>query len=146
MSASGNIELNPRQEQLLRLLISELEKGIPGLVAVYRFGSWGTAAERADSDIDLAVLASAPLDSVRRWELAERLARIAGRNIDLVDLGTASTVMRAQVVASGERVFCADEPRCTEFEDFVYSDYARLNEERREILADIHERGSVHDR
>ncbi len=146
MSASGNIELNPRQEQLLRLLISELEKRIPGLVAAYRFGSWGTAAERADSDIDLAVLASAPLDSVRRWELAERLARIAGRNIDLVDLGTASTVMRAQVVASGERVFCADEPRCTEFEDFVYSDYARLNEERREILADIHERGSVHDR
>jgi len=146
MSVSGNIKLKPSQEQLLHILISELEKGIPDLVAAYRFGTWATAAERANSDIDLAVLAREPLESVRRWELAERLARIAGRNVDLVDLGTASAVMRAQVVAPGERVFCADEPRCTEFEDFVYSDYARLNEERREILADIHERGSVYDR
>lgn len=146
MSASGYTKLKPRQEQLLRLLITELEKGIPGLVAAYRFGTWGTAAERADSDIDLAVLVRAPLESVRRWELTQRLAMIAGRNVDLVDLSTASAVMRAQVVAPGVRVFCADEPRCAEFEDFVYSDYARLNEERREILADIRERGSVYGR
>lgn len=146
MSSSGNIKMKPSQEQLLHLMISELEKSIPDLVAAYHFGTWATAAERANSDIDLAVLAREPLESVRRWELAERLARIAGRNVDLVDLGTASAVMRAQVVAPGERVFCADEPRCTVFEDFVYSDYARLNEERREILADIHERGSVYDR
>src|SRR4030065_1214624 len=101
MSASGNIKLKPRQEQLLRLLISELEKGIPGLLAAYRFGSWGTTAERADSDIDLAILAPAPLESVRRWELAERLAMIAGRKVGLGDLWKAPAVLGGQVIPSG---------------------------------------------
>ena len=146
MHAPDNIRLNSIQEQLLHRLVLQLQKDIPGLFAVYRFGSWGTTAERADSDIDLAVLATIPLESVRRWELAQQLAVIAGRNVDLVELSAASTVMRAQAVAQGERVFCADETRCSEFEDFVYSDYARLNEERRAILDDIRERGSVYGR
>jgi len=33
---------------------------------------------------------------------------------------------------------------CGEFEDRVYSDYARLNEERRHILGDIRERGCIY--
>lgn len=134
------------QEQLLHRLILQLQKDIPGLFAVYRFGSWGTTAERADSDIDLAVLATVPFEPVRRWEVAQQLAAIAGRNVDLVDLGAASTVMRAQAIAQGESIFCADETRCSEFENFVYSDYARLNEERREILDEIRKRGSVYGR
>lgn len=146
MRAPDNIRLNSIQEQLLHRLVLQLQKDIPGLFAVYRFGSWGTTAERADSDIDLAVLATIPMESVQRWELAQQLAAIAGRNVDLVELSAASAVMRAQVVAQGERAFCADETRCSEFEDFVYSDYARLNEERRAILDDIRERGSVYDR
>ena len=31
-------------------------------------------------------------------------------------------------------------------EAYVYSSYARLNEERREILKDVHERGLVYGR
>jgi hypothetical protein len=51
--------------------------------------------------------------------------------------------MRAQIVANGERLFCRDLRRCEQFEGWVFSDYARLNEERRGILEDIRQRGTV---
>lgn len=125
-------------------LVAHLQQAVPGLMAVYRFGSWGTVHERSDSDIDLALLATQRMEDAQRWELAQQLAALAGRDVDLVDLRTASTVMRAQVLANGARLFCADEPRCAGFEDFVFSDFARLNEERAGILADIRARGSVY--
>lgn len=69
---------------------------------------------------------------------------LAGRDVDLVDLRAASTVLRARVIAEGERLFCAAESLCAEFEDVAFSAYARLNEERRAILQDIQQRGSVY--
>jgi predicted nucleotidyltransferase len=123
-----------------------LSRTVPGLLAIYRFGSYETDQERIDSDIDLAVLATQPVESVQRWELAQQLAGLFGRDVDLVDLSASSAVLRAQVILHGERLYCADPARCGAFEDFAYTDYARLNEERREILTDIHERGSVYGR
>ena len=64
--------------------------------------------------------------------------------MDQVDLRSASTVMRAQVISTGERLYCANEPYCGEFEDRVYSEYAHLNEERQHILNDIRERGRIY--
>ncbi|CAN5730634.1 hypothetical protein BH20ACT11_BH20ACT11_16830 [soil metagenome] len=78
------------------------------------------------------------------WCAAQELASRAGRDVDVVDLARASTVMRAQVVHEGERLYCADGTACDTFEDYVYSSYARLNEERREILRDILSRGRVY--
>lgn len=129
---------------ILAQALALLQETVPGLIAVYRFGSYGTAHERDDSDLDLAILATQQTESVRRWELAQQLARQAGCDVDLVDLAAASAVLRAQVLAFGERLYCADRARCEEFEDFAYADYARLNEERREILADIRAQGSIY--
>ena len=125
-------------------LVSALLAAIPACRAIYRFGSWGTEGQRADSDIDLAVLASQPRDPVRRWELAQTLAALAGRDVDLVDLLSASTVMRLQVVAYGERLYCADPFQVEQFADMTFSSYARLNEERRGILEDVRQRGNVY--
>jgi predicted nucleotidyltransferase len=129
---------------LISCLIDLIRERLPDVAAVYRFGSAGTPGEHRGSDIDLAVLPARPLDPVPRWQLAQELATLAHRDIDLVDLLSASTVMRAQVIARGERLFCADERACATFEDYAFSAYARLNEERREILKDIVERGSVY--
>ncbi len=115
-------------------------------MGIYVFGSWGTASERGDSDLDLAVLSRQVLAAARTWNIAQELAGLAGRNVDLVDLHAASTVMRVQVIAYGERLFCGDEGQCTEFEDMTFSDYARLNEERAGILEDIQRRGSIYGR
>jgi len=41
-------------------------------------------------------------------------------------------------------VYCRNAARCERFEDFVYADHARLNEERAAILAGIAARGRIH--
>lgn len=124
-------------------LVRTLLEAVPDCRAIYRFGTWGSDAERPDSDIDLALLPLQPLEPLRRWELAQSLASLAGRDVDLIDLSTAPAVLKMQVVAHGERLFTPDVPEVEQFEDAVFSGYARLNEERSGILADVYERESV---
>jgi len=123
-----------------------IRKAVPGLIALYRFGSQAKGTARPDSDVDLAILSREPIPNLRRFELAQELATQLHRDVDLVDLRTASTVMRMQVISSGECLFKVSDRLQGEFEDLVYSTYARLNEERREILNDVHTRGSVYAR
>ncbi len=78
-----------------------LRDALPQLIAVYRFGSTASAQEHAESDLDIAVLAGDPIDAVARFELQERLAAAVGRDVDLVDLRRASTVMAMQVISTG---------------------------------------------
>jgi len=130
--------------EMTQLLIKAIQDAIPGCRAIYRFGSWGTDAQRYDSDIDIAVLPLQALDPVFRWEVAQTLASLAGHDVDLVDLLRAPTVLRMQVVAHGELLYALDADEIAQFEDTVFSSYARLNEERREILADVRQRGSIY--
>lgn len=81
--------------------VKAIRTALPDVVAVYRFGSTAKGVDRPDSDVDLAVLSSAPLPALTRFELQERLASLLRRPVDLVDLKTASTVMAMQVVANG---------------------------------------------
>lgn len=119
-------------------------RSLPGLVSIYRFGSWGTPHARADSDVDLAVLLQSTMDSAHLWEVAQDIARVIGKDVDLIDLLQASTVMRMQVISTGKRLYCSNQIICEQFEDYVYVAYARLNEERRGILEDIKQRGTVY--
>lgn len=108
-------------------------------VAVYHFGSSATdpARLRSDSDIDLAFLATRPCDPYQVFLTAQEIARIAGREVDLIDLRQVGSVIAAQVIGHGRRVFTA--PGCgqaaDEFELLTLAGYARLNEERGEVLA-----------
>jgi predicted nucleotidyltransferase len=116
------------------------------VIAVHRFGSSAEGPLRAGSDLDDAVLARRPLEPMERFELQEDLALALGRSVDLVDLRRASVVMRMQVIA-GARVLASYDPVEQErFEITVYSSYARLNEERRDILTQIMEERSVFGR
>ncbi|WP_440998010.1 type VII toxin-antitoxin system MntA family adenylyltransferase antitoxin [Arhodomonas sp. SL1] len=130
----------------LALIRSRLQEAVPGLMAIYLFGSYAQGNARADSDADLAILARESVPPLRRFELAEELAMALGRDVDLVDLRAASAVLRSQIVAYGTPIYRSDDPDVEAFEDFVYADYARLNEERAGILEDIRARGSVYGR
>lgn len=125
-------------------VVALLGKKVPQLQAVYLFGSAERGDARTDSDIDLAVLAAAALPAQRRFDIAQELAVAFSRDVDLVDLRAANTVMRATIVSAGRRIYCADPRACADFENIALSAYARLNEERRGILNDIRERGQVH--
>ena len=125
-------------------IVTHVLKAIPHVWAIYRFGSAGTPFERPDSDIDLAILMSNPLDNLARWELAQSLAVSLNKDVDLVDLPQASTVLRQQIVSHGQCIYCADRFTSEEFESRALSDYARLNESRRQILRDIQKRRKIH--
>jgi hypothetical protein len=92
------------------------------------------------------VLAEERLAPVERFELQEDLAGLVRRSVDLVDLRAASTVMRMHVISRGVAVDVRDPAAAERFEIAVYASYARLNEERREILAQIAREGSVYGR
>lgn len=125
-------------------MIAFLRQAIPDLIALYRFGSFAKGSTRPDSDVDLAVLTPNPMPALRRFELAQELAAELHCDVDLVDLRTASTVMRMQVISTGDCLDAPNAPARREFEMYVYSDYARLNEERREILKRVRASGLIY--
>lgn len=123
-----------------------IEATVPSLIAVYQFGSTAREQERPDSDVDLAVLSAAPVCPSVRFALQEQLARILHAEVDLVDLRSVPTVMRMQILSTGRVLADLDHSARESFEMYVYSDYARLNEERAPILRRIREEGSVYGR
>lgn len=124
--------------------IEILRRAVPGLIAIYRFGSRAKGTDRPDSDVDLAVLGPSPLAPVQRFELAQEIAARIRRDVDLVDLQASSTVLRMQVVSTGECLFSSDDATRQRFEAYVFSAYARLNEERREILKRVRKEGRIY--
>jgi predicted nucleotidyltransferase len=121
--------------QIAAVVERHVAAGAKDVTAVWIFGSMARGPTRADSDVDLAFLVPRrPSDPVQVFEAAEELAVAFGRDVDLIDLAAASDVLRAQVVAGGHRIHTTDERVAEEFEMYALSDYARLNEERREIM------------
>ena len=127
------------EERIVEVVRGELR----GVVAVYLFGSRAGRQARSDSDVDVAVLVDGELSPLRRWEVQERLAAELNQDVDLVDLASASTVMRAQVVTTGTPIFDGDPPRRRRVEGETLAAYARLNEDRREVLERVAAEGRV---
>jgi predicted nucleotidyltransferase len=72
-----------------------IRQRIPGLVAIYAFGSRARGDAARDSDFDVAVLGSRPLEPLFRWELQQELATTAGakeRREILADIAARGTV------------------------------------------------------
>jgi predicted nucleotidyltransferase len=121
-----------------------IRDAVPGVQAVYIFGSRARGDAGPDSDLDLAVLADRPLDPILRWELQESVAGMVHGAVDLVDLRSASAVMRVNVLADAKLVFDGARYERELFEATALSDYARLQEERRAILEQIEREGRVY--
>jgi len=104
-------------------------------VVIYVFGSHGTPGCHSYSDIDIAFLPTVEADAYHLFRIGNSLSGEFGIEVDLIDLSRASTVFRKEVIRTGEAVSIHDEPAMREFEMLALSDYARLNEERHEVLA-----------
>lgn len=127
-------------------LIEHVRQAVPDLIALYRFGSQAQGTATPESDVDLAILAPRRLSLPVLFDLQQQLAALLHKDVDLVDLRSASTVLRMQVVSTGECLVSANERNRKEFEARALSAYARLNEERRGILEDVRTWGSVYGR
>lgn len=108
------------------------------------FGSTAVNRERKSSDIDLAFLGSESKSAYDLFMIGQKVASLLDREVDLIDLSQASTVMQMQIVHHGKILYCVNEKKRIEFEMKVYKMYAKLNEERKVILDRIKESGEVY--
>lgn len=117
---------------------------LPGIEALYVFGSRARGDARPDSDLDLAVLGAAPLDPLRRFEAQRELSALLGVDVDLIDLRAASSVLRSEVVNGGKVLFQCDAEYVLAFEAGVLGEYADLMDATRSLRERVRERGRVH--
>lgn len=125
-----------QQSQLIQLILNTW----PDTQAIYLFGSWGTEYERPESDVDIAVLLPAPqakkAGSLVLTDLHYALQSLLNREVDLINLRQAPTVLQKEVVMAGRRIYCIPGIVADEFELLVLALYQKLNEERAGILAE----------
>lgn len=118
------------------------------IAAVYLFGSYSQGAVREGSDIDLAVLLSAPksfsLDDTLDLEVKMTLS-LKTEKFDLVVANTASLIMQFRIISAGKLICAADDNLRCDFEERVMQEYydflPRLNEFNREYFAALKARG-----
>jgi predicted nucleotidyltransferase len=101
---------------LTRKTPSALSESIVCLLARYPsiklgivFGSLAEERATLESDLDLGVAATQPLDTAMKTMLIEALAEIAGRPIDLIDLQAVSGPILQQVLTQGRLIYCSDQ-------------------------------------
>ncbi|WP_088013175.1 type VII toxin-antitoxin system MntA family adenylyltransferase antitoxin [Gottfriedia acidiceleris] len=131
-------------QELLQKITETLIKKI-NPYAIFLFGSAAQDRMRPDSDYDIAYLSDSKLSNYERFLLSQELANIINYNVDLIDLINASTVFQAEIIHNGKVIYCADDERRINFEMKTLKMYAKLNEERIEILKNIKKRGSIYE-
>jgi len=77
---------------------------LPEVDLAYVFGSVASGRARTDSDVDVAVWATKPLDTATRMAMIETLTLATGRPVDLVDLHDVGEPLLGQILKYGKRV------------------------------------------
>lgn len=129
----------------LGLVTAALQRALPNLLAIYQFGSQAQGTAGLDSDLDLAVLLAGRGEPVQLWELAQQLASTVDCDVDLIDLGSASTVLQYQIITTGKTLWAKD-AQAALFESFILSEKTALDTLRVDLMRDIERDGSVYGR
>ena len=124
-------------------VVTALRAAFPKALGIYAFGSMIDGTARPDSDLDLAILVEGYAPPLALWDMANQLADLLKRPVDLLDFRAASTVMQHQVLNKGRRLWGKD-PQAGLYECFAMSEKGRLDEARAGILADIAKGGKVY--
>lgn len=122
-----------------------LAAALPELQAVYLYGSQATGTATPDSDVDLALLLPTRLAAEQRWQMSGEVAERLRADVDLLDLRQTSNALQYQVVTEGRKLWQRGNSS-DEFELMVLSEYWDLAIQRRELIEDIKQRGSVYGR
>lgn len=122
------------------MIVRSILEHYPTAQAIYLFGTYGTADEWPNSDVDLAVLLP-PQEAKAAGFLALsalhlELESLLKKEVDLINLRRAPTVLQKEVIIADRRIYQADEYATDEFEMLTLSYYQKLNEERAEIIED----------
>jgi predicted nucleotidyltransferase len=126
---------NRRMEPDVRRRLASFFAAHPGdAIAAYLFGSLARGDDRADSDVDVAVLfavAPPPALSAPPFTLTGDLERALERPVDLVVLNTASADLVHRILRDGQIVLDRDRARRLRFEVAKRNEYFDLEPVRR---------------
>jgi uncharacterized protein len=92
------------EQETIDALIRKVMEKHPDIRLSILFGSCARNETRAESDLDLAVSADAPLDAASKIQLIEDLAEATGRPVDLVDLRSAGEPLTGEILRKGRRI------------------------------------------
>ncbi|MEK6725570.1 MAG: nucleotidyltransferase domain-containing protein [Deltaproteobacteria bacterium] len=101
-------------------------KKLPEVMALYIFGSFDTQFERADSDIDIAVLVSKGNNKeleVLKSEYYNASPGFSMRTIDIVILNTAPTYLKHRILKTGRILLDKNPSQRKEFTALVLQEY-----------------------
>ena len=101
---------------------------------IYFFGSAAQKEDHSQSDIDFAFYSHTLYDSVDLFLKAQLLAQCFQKEVDLIQLKTASTVFQKEVIHSSVLLYEKESSQRELYESIVLKKYARLNEERALLL------------
>jgi uncharacterized protein len=136
------MEVFPLDNKMQTEIINFLTKKVsPDLV--YIFGSTIKGTSNKNSDIDIAYLSDQKFDEYEIFMLAQELAGKIDIDVDLIDLKKASTVFQGQIVSTGKSIYCLDDNIRMDYEMKTLKMYAKLNEERKNIIDNAQESGSI---
>ena len=120
--------------------IVECLRGHEHVEAAWLFGSLAQGRKRPGSDLDVAVLGERPLSATDKKQLIERLARVSGRPVDLIDLQATRGPIVGRVLQDEALLFCDDTVLYAELIKRWWFDQADWLPYRRRILKDQRER------
>ena len=123
-------------------LVNAILSAYPETQAVYRFGSWGTPDQNAESDLDVAVLlpheTAVDRDPGDWIALNGELAYVSRTDkVDLINLRTADTSLQAEILRTGEALHVGDDDARLAFEVYVLAKHQELNSWRRTIQEEM---------
>ncbi len=124
-------------------ILETLHKALPGLIAVYAFGSRIEGTAHPESDLDLAVLVAGYAEPLSLWEISGQLSDITACPVDLLDFRAASTVMQYQILSKGMRWYAKDSTAAL-YEAAIFSDKTELDQARSGLIRDIQKEGRIY--
>jgi predicted nucleotidyltransferase len=118
--------------------IQMIREAYTNMEAIYFFGSVIEDAFNINSDIDIAVLLpreyTYQIPNMDWNSLQNKIAHFYRRDVDLINLRRAPTVLQSEIIQTGKVILCENEFSQQEFEMLTMSYYCKLNEERKAIL------------
>jgi predicted nucleotidyltransferase len=113
----------------------EVVAGHPAVTLAILFGSLAEGAARFESDLDLAVAGTEPLDRKARIRMVEDLAVAFGRPVDLIDLNCLHGPLLHRVLTQGQLILCKDRTQYAKLIQRMLAEEADVMPYYRRILA-----------